>query len=97
VAFGEATGEKVVSVAIHLFSAEGAWWGRWWVKNGESEFSSNQNAVDVRGEAVVLETPREGVKRDAGGWGQEQGEDIEGFFGELRAEGEEGLGLEVVV
>jgi hypothetical protein len=62
VALGEAAGEKVVAMAVHSFFAEGAGWRSGGVEDGEAQFAADQEAVDVRGESVVLEAAGERVE-----------------------------------
>jgi hypothetical protein len=95
--FGEAAGEKMVTIAVAAFGAERAQGRLWGVKKREAELAAKEEAVPVSGDAVVLETSREGVEGNAGGRGEEGGEEISGGGIEGGGLGEEMGGGVVVV
>ena len=52
------------------------------VEEWETEFTAKEEPVGVRIEAVIGEPAGQGMQRDAGGRGKEQGEDVLSVGGE---------------
>jgi hypothetical protein len=67
------------------------------VKEEEAAFTTKQEPVSIRVEAVIREATGQGVQRDAGGWGKERGEDVLGVGWEVGHGSKEDLGSVVVV